>query len=115
MFSLTSLGCLKLLGAAHGTLSFTIINSDIEGVETEGVQTRQPAVAVVPTEGQYQLLHVMGVVFVETALFPVVHLQDRVLYTVSRVPACHDWCPCQTACSVFYATLYPLRYPRINL
>lgn len=42
------------------------------------MQTRQHAVAVVPIEGQDLLLHMMGVVFVEAALSPVVHLQDTV-------------------------------------
>ena len=42
------------------------------------MQTGQPAVAVVPHEGQDQLLHMIWVVFVEAALSPVVHLQDAV-------------------------------------
>lgn len=42
------------------------------------MQTRQHAAAVVPTEGQDLLLHVMGVVFVEAAFSPVVHLRHTV-------------------------------------
>lgn len=61
-----------------GTLSFAVKNPDIERVETEGVQTRQHAVAVVPTEGQDLILHMMRVVVVEAVLSPVVYLQDTV-------------------------------------
>lgn len=42
------------------------------------MQARQHAAGVVPTEGQDLLLHMVGVVFVEAALSPVVHLQDTV-------------------------------------
>lgn len=78
----TSFRCLKLLRGAGGTLSLAVVNPDIERVETEGVQTRQHAVAVVPTKFQDLLFRMMGVVFVEVVLPPVVHLQDTV-----RVPS----------------------------
>lgn len=74
----TSFRCLKLLGEAGGALSLSVINSDIERVEAEGVQPGQHAMGVVPTEGQDLLIRVMGVVFVQIAFFPVVHLQDKV-------------------------------------
>lgn len=67
-----------MLCEARGTLSFAIISSDIEWVATERVKTRQHAVAVVPTEGQDLLLNMMGVVFVNAVLSPVVNLQSTV-------------------------------------
>ena len=39
------------------------------------MQAGQHAAGVVPTEGQDLLLHMMGVVLVEAALSPVIHLQ----------------------------------------
>ncbi len=95
--SLTSLRRLKLLGGAGGTLSFAIINSDIELVETEGVQTGQQTAAVVPTEGQDLFLHVMGVVFVEAALSPVVHLQPTVSMQLVLRMYHSRWCTCCSA------------------
>ena len=40
------------------------------------MEAGQHAVGVVPAEGQDLLLRVMGVVLVEAAISPVVHLQD---------------------------------------
>lgn len=76
-YSPTSFRCLELLGGASGTLSFAIINPDIERVATERVKTGQHATAVVPTEGQDLLLNMMGIclfVFVNAVLSPVVNL-----------------------------------------
>lgn len=112
--SLTSFMCLKLLGGALRTLSFAVKNSDIEPVETEGVQTGQQAVGVVPTEGQDLLV---WVVFVEVVLSPVIHLVDtvrkQIVFRVCYVCWCR--CLCRSACSLLFCTLYPFRCPRISL
>lgn len=72
----TSFRRLKLLSGAGRTLSLAVIKPDIERVEAEGVEAGQHAVGVVPAEGQDLLLRMMGVVLVEAAISPVVHLQD---------------------------------------
>lgn len=69
---------LKLLGGAVGAFSFAIKHPDVEGVETEGVQTGQFAVGVVPTKSQDLLLNMMRVVFVVAVLSPQVHLKHIV-------------------------------------
>lgn len=81
------------------------------------MQARQHAAGVVPTEGQDLLLHMVGVVFVEAALSPVVHLQDTVsIQEVLRMyHGWWDWFACYTTCGLLYCTLYPLRCPRMNL
>lgn len=72
----TSFRGLKLLGGAGRSFASAVEDPDVEGVEAVGVQAGQDAVAVVPAEGQRVLLRVVGVVFVEAALSPVVNLED---------------------------------------
>lgn len=72
--SRTSFRCLEVLRVAGGALSSAIKSPDIERVATERVKAGQHAVAVVPTEGQDLLLDMVGVVFVDAVISPVVNL-----------------------------------------
>lgn len=72
--SLTSLGCLKLLGYTPGALSFSIIDPYIEQVQTEGVEARQHALGMIPTKYKNVLLHVIRIVLV-VVFSPVRHLK----------------------------------------
>lgn len=54
-----------------------VVDPDVEQVEAEGVEARQQAAGVVPTEVEDVLLGVVAVVPVQAALSPVVHLRHE--------------------------------------
>lgn len=73
----TSFRRLELLRGAGRPLPLAVVDPDVEQVETEGVEARQHAAGVVPTEVQDVLLRVVAVVPVQAALSPVVHLRHE--------------------------------------
>lgn len=83
----TSFRCLKLLRGAGRPLPPAVVDPDVEQVEAEGVEARQHAAGVVPTEVQDVLLCVVAVVSVQAALSPVVHLRhgDSASQGVTRI------------------------------